>query len=292
MKAQVCKTGAALIAALALTLFAQALLADDGGRPPDAACTASDANDIATKLGFPANPLVQSPEEGSCAITFKSIAHAGLQLDFVHFSKASDASQEFHADVEPGAEKIPDLGDEALLESGGDSQKWTRRLTALKGDATVDVIYEGDPAPVGGEKTKAELIAIAGALLGVAAKAPVSTMEEPKCDKPGESDACPIEVDFPDGQGPGSRVFTGTIGKIPIWSYSAPAAAGQTIAIRFKGPRGMLGEVDCPGAEGGAPSALQNSATAKIAGECLVSVGIDFGEAHGTGPYTLTIERK
>ena len=235
---------------------------------------------------------MQSPEEGSCAITFGSAGHAGLQLDFVHFAKAADASQEFHADVEPGAEKISGLGDEALLESRDDGKIWTRRLTALRGDTTVDVVYEGDPAPVGADKAKAELIAVAGALLGVAAKAPVSTMEEPKCDKPGESDACPIKVDFPDGQGPGSRVFTGTIGKIPIWSYSAPAAAGQTIAIRFKGPRGMLGEVDCPGAEGGAPSALQNSATAKIAGECLVSVGIDFGEAHGTGPYALTIERR
>jgi hypothetical protein len=235
---------------------------------------------------------VQSPEEGSCAITFKSAGHAELQLDFVHFSKASDASQEFHADVEPGAEKISGLGDEALLESQGDAKKWTRRLTALQGEATVDVAYEGDPAPVGEEKTKAALIAVAAALLGVAAKAPVSTMEEPKCDKPGESDACPIKVDFPDSQGAGSRIFTGTIGKIPIWSYSAPVAAGQTIAIRFKGPRGMLGEVDCPGAEASAPSAIQSSATAKIAGECLVSVGIDFGEAHGTGPYTLTIERR
>jgi hypothetical protein len=291
MKAQVCKASAAPIAALALSLFAQAPLADEA-RLPDASCLASDANDIAAKLGFPADPTVQSPEEGSCAITFRSVGHAGLQVDFVHFAKASDASQEFHADVEPGAEKISGLGDEALLESRDDSKKWTRRLTALRGDTTVDVIYEGDPVPVGGEKTKAELIAIAGALLDAAAKAPVSTIEEPKCDKPGESDACPIRVDFADGEGPSLRTFSGTIGKIPIWSYSAPVAAGQTIAIRFKGPRGMLGEVDCPGVEASAPNAVQSSATAKIAGECLVSVGIDFGEAHGTGPYALTIERR
>ena len=97
---------------------------------------------------------------------------------------------------------------------------------------------------------------------------------------------------FATAQGPQSRTYTGVIGKIPIWSYSAPVAAGQTIAIRFKGPRGMLGEVDCPGVEGGEPNAIQSTVTAKLAGECLISVGIDFGEAHGTGPYTLTIERK
>ena len=51
----------------------------------------------------------------------------------------------------------------------------------------------------GGEKAKAELIAIAGALLNIAVRAPVTTIQEPKCDKPGESDACPIKVDFPEG---------------------------------------------------------------------------------------------
>lgn len=291
MKALLCQGSAALIGALTLTLAAPAARAEEA-RPLDVSCAAMDANEIALKLGFPANPSVQSPEEGSCAIAFKSAGHAGLQLDFVHFAKASDASQEFHADVEPGAEKIAGLGDEALLELRDDAKKWSRRLTALRGEATVDVIYEGDPAPVGGEKAKATLIAIASALINVALKAPVTTIQEPKCDKPGESDACPIQVDFGAGQGPQSRTFTGVIGKIPVWSYSAPVAAGQTIAIRFKGPRGMLGEVDCPGVDGGAPNAIQSTATAKLAGECLISVGIDLGEAHGTGPYALTIERK
>ena len=70
MKAQVCKASAALIAALALSLAAPAR-ADDA-KSPDASCLASDADGIAAKLGFPANPGVQSPEEGSCAITFGS----------------------------------------------------------------------------------------------------------------------------------------------------------------------------------------------------------------------------
>jgi hypothetical protein len=281
---------AALLALSALTFGAGA--GADEARRLDPSCTALDPGDIAAKFGFPAGPVVQSLEEGSCGITFKSAGRASLQLDFVHFAKASDASQEFHADVEPGSEKISGLGDEALLESRDDGRKWTRRLTALRGDASVDVIYEGDPIPAGADKAKAELIAIAAALLNVAAKAPVTTIEEPKCDKPGASDACPIEVDFPEGDGAVQRVYTGTIGKIPIWSYSAPVKTGQTVTIRFKGPRGMLGEVDCPGVEAGEPNAIQSSVKAKLDGECLISVGIDFGEAHGTGPYTLTIERK
>jgi hypothetical protein len=281
---------AGAIVALTLGFLASAPRADEA-KSLDA-CGAADAADIAGKLGFLGAPVVESPEEGSCAITFKSAGHAGLQLDFVHFAKANDASQEFHADVEPGAEKIAGLGDEALLELRDDPRKWSRRLTALKGEATVDVIYEGDPAPVGSDKAKAEMIAVAAALLKIAVKAPVSTIAEPKCDKPGESDACPIKVDFPDGAGPALRNFSGAIGKIPIWSYSAPVKAGQTISIRFKGPRGMLGEVDCPGLDGGQPNAIESSVTAKLDGECLISVGIDFGEAHGTGPYTLTIERK
>jgi hypothetical protein len=291
MKVLVCKGGAALVAVWAMALSAQAQQADDA-KALDASCAAVDINDVAAQLGFSANPTVQSPDEGGCTITFKSAAHAALELDFVHFSKASDAAQEFHADIDPAAEKIPGLGDEAVLESHDDAKQWTRRLSALKGDATVEVIYEGDPIPAGDDKTRAELIAVAGALFGAAAKAPVSAIEEPKCENPGESDSCPIKVDFSDGGDPGPRTFAGAIGKVPIWSYSVPVAAGQTVAIRFKGPRGMLGEVDCPGLEGGEPNAFQSSVTAKTAGECLVSVGVDFGEAHETGPYTLTIERK
>lgn len=291
MKALVCIASAAIAAAWALTNPSQAQEAGDA-KAVDAVCAAVDADEIAAKLGFPGNPAKQSPGDGGCAITFKSASHAELELDFMHFPNASDASQEFHADVDPAAEKISGLGDEALFESHDKAKQWMRRLSAIKGDVTADVIYQGDPIPVGGDKAKSELTAIADALLGAAAKAPVMAMEEPKCETPGESDSCPIKVDFSDAQGPAPRTFTGAIGKVPIWSYSVPVAAGQTIAIRFKGPRGVLGEIDCPGVEGGEPSAVQSSVTAKTAGECLVSVGVDFGEAHGVGPYTLTIERK
>ena len=289
MKALICGA-AALAAALAIT----PALAEqpDELRFAKGACPAVDANEIAVKLGFPANPAVLSQDEGSCAIALRAPSRTELELDFAHFAKAGDAAQEFHADVEPSAEKIAGLGEEAVLESHIDAKRWKLRLSAFKGDATVDVVYEGAPVPIGVDKTRSELVAIANALLIAAAKAPVSTIEEPKCDSPGQSDACPIKVDFGEGQERGRRVFTGVIGKTPVWSYSVPVAAGQTVSIHFKGPRGMLGEIDCPGDEGGAPKAFQSTTTAKLAGDCLVSVGIDLGEAHATGPYALTIERR